>query len=112
MDPWIVLMLGLLFKSKNIDMEELPMDELKAKIKESIEKKLENPDISASDIKTLAEAYAELTKNDYIKELWSNPMFGQGFGGCTPTDTSKGPSDKVGNYAYLSTVEETKSNEE
>lgn len=66
MDPWIVLMLGLLFKSENIDMEELPMDELKAKIQESIEKKLENPDISASDIKILAEAYA----NDKAAEFW------------------------------------------
>lgn len=105
MDPWIVLLLGLLFKPENINMEELPMDELKTKIKESIEKKLENPDISASDIKILAEAYAELTKNDYIKELWSKPMFGSGFGGYTPPDTSKGPSDKAGNYAYLSTIE-------
>ena len=101
MDPWIVLLLGLLFKPENINMEELPMDELKTKIKESIEKKLENSDISASDIKILAEAYAELTKNDYIKELWSNPMFGQGFGGYTPPDTSKGPSDKIGNYTLV-----------
>jgi hypothetical protein len=98
MDPWIVLLLGLLFKSENINMEELPMDGLKAKIKESIEKKLENPDISASDIKILAEAYAELTKNDYIKELWSNPMFGPGFGGYIPPDLSKEPSDKTGSY--------------
>lgn len=95
MDPWIVLMLGLLFKSENIDMEELPMDELKVKIQESIEKKLESPDISASEIKILAEAYAELTKNDYIKELWSNPMFGQGFGGYTPPNTSKGLLDEI-----------------
>lgn len=87
----MVLMLSMLFKPKSniINMEELPMDELKVKIKESIKKKLENPDISAAEIKTLAEAYTELTKNDYIKELWSNPMFGQGFGGCTPPDTSK-----------------------
>ena len=94
MDPWIVLLLGLLFKPENINMEELPMDELRAKIKESIEKKLENPDISTSDIKILAEAYAELTKNDYIKELWSQPMFGQGFGGYAPPD-------KTGNYTLV-----------
>ena len=85
MDPWIVLLLSILFKPEKtkIITEGLTVDELKAKIKESIEKKLENPDISAEEIKTLAEAYNELTKNDYIKDLWSNSgtMLGQGFGG-------------------------------
>ena len=38
----------------------------------TIRQKLENPDIPASEVESLARAYSELTKNDNLREMMRN----------------------------------------
>ena len=44
--------------------------EIKGNIMELIEEKLKDPNITAGDIRELAVAYSELTKNDFRKDMW------------------------------------------
>ena len=44
--------------------------EIKGNIMELIEEKLKDPNITAGDIRELAVAYSELTKNDFLKDMW------------------------------------------
>ena len=46
-------------------------EELKAYTLEIIENKFKDHNISASDIHELACAQAELTRNDFLKEMWN-----------------------------------------
>lgn len=58
------------------------MDELKNTFKETIEKKLSNPDITPKEIQELASAYSELTKNDWVRDFTNRTSgLGTGFGG-------------------------------
>ena len=60
------------------------MEELKNKFKETIEKKLSNPDITTKEIQELACAYSELTKNDWMRDFAKNTSgLGMGFGGSS-----------------------------
>lgn len=57
---------------------------LREKIEQRMKELLEKPDISAMELKYLAEGYAELNKNDWMKALTNNPYFmssSSGFGG-------------------------------
>lgn len=56
---------------------------LREKIEQRMKELLEKPDISAIELKYLAEGYAELNKNDWMKALTNNPYFmssSSGFG--------------------------------
>ena len=44
--------------------------EIKGNIMELIEEKLKDPNITAGDIRELSVAYSELTKNDFLKDMW------------------------------------------
>lgn len=65
---WIALLLTILLMKGDSDVKTT--DEIKENILELIEEKLKDPNISASDIHELAMAHAELTKNDFLKEMW------------------------------------------
>ena len=66
------------------------MEDLKNSFKNIINTKLSDPNISASDIKLLAEAYSELTKNDYMKDMYKNIGSGMiGFNSNNSTLTSQ-----------------------
>ena len=57
---------------------------LREKIEQRMKELLEKPDISAIELKYLAEGYAELNKNDWMKALTNNPYLTSntsGFGG-------------------------------
>lgn len=54
-------------------------------LEDTIRKKLEDPNLPASEIKTLAEAYAELHKNDYMKEFLSKTSGFNSFGTAIPS---------------------------
>ena len=73
-----------LFMNANEPKEEriIEMDELKNTFKETIEKKLSNPDITPKEIQELACAYSELTKNDWMREFANRTSgLSTGFGG-------------------------------
>lgn len=56
---------------------------LREKIEQRMKELLEKPDISAIELKYLAEGYAELNKDDWMKALTNNPYFmssSSGFG--------------------------------
>lgn len=54
-------------------------------IEETIRKRLEDPNLPASEIKLLAEAYAELHKNDYMQEFLSRTSGFSAFGKANPS---------------------------
>ncbi len=57
-------------------------DTIRTEIEKRITNFLEKPDLSALEIKYLAEAYSELNKNDLMQEIISQPTYlGNGFGG-------------------------------
>ena len=71
---WIVLF--ILLYSNNARRTE-NVTELKNMFKETIEAKLSDPNVSPDDICKLAQAYSELTKNDWMKDMTKNmPVFG------------------------------------
>lgn len=89
-DIWILLLLLLLFDNENfakskgeneMTKEILEKYGTKTAFEMTIKERLANPDTSAEDIKTLAEAYAELSKNDWMKELATRTSGFSGFGG-------------------------------
>lgn len=88
-DIWIFLLLLMLFDNNftNIKGENEMTKEIlekygtKTAFEMTIKERLANPDISAEEIKTLAEAYAELSKNDWMKEFAAKTSGFSGFGG-------------------------------
>lgn len=80
-----------LFMNANEPKEErmIEMDELKNTFKETIEKKLSNPDITPKEIQELACAYSELTKNDWMREFANRTSgLSMGFGGPVEMEPS------------------------
>lgn len=65
---WIFLLLTILLMKGDSDMKNAA--EIKGNIMELIEEKLKDPNITAGDIRELAIAYSELTKNDFLKDMW------------------------------------------
>ena len=89
-DIWILLLLLMLFDNENftnIKGENEMIKEIlekygtKTAFEMTIKERLANPNISAEEIKTLAEAYAELSRNDWMKELATRTSGFSGFGG-------------------------------
>lgn len=64
-------------------------NEIKENLFELIEEKLKEPNISASDICALSQAYSELTKNDFLEKMWDQTSsFGMV---APPVYTADGP---------------------
>ena len=88
-DIWICLLLLMLFNNENftnkggneMTKEMLEKYSTKTAFEMVIKERLANPDIPAEEIKTLAEAYAELSKNDWMKEFAARTSGFSGFGG-------------------------------
>lgn len=102
MSPWIMFLVATLFSTPFDFNSEGGIDDMSIRevFEKTITEKLENPKTTAYDIKNLAIAYSELTKNDHMKEL--TEKFGQysGFNGPSPiptdlqlADTPKGASE-------------------
>lgn len=69
---WIVLFI-LLYSSNTWRTKNVT--ELKNMFKETIEAKLRDPNVSPDDICKLAQAYSELTKNDWMKDMMKSTPF-------------------------------------
>ena len=69
---WIALFI-LLYSSNTGRTKNVT--ELKNMFKETIEAKLKDPNVSPDDICKLAQAYSELTKNDWMKDMTKNMPF-------------------------------------
>lgn len=102
-DIWIFLLLLMLFDNGNfanikgeneMTKEMLEKYNTKTAFEMTIKERLSNPDISAEEIKTLAEAYAELSKNDWMKEFAAKTSGFSGFGGpANPGEYEIHPND-------------------
>lgn len=87
---WPFLMLAIIsnntFEERKEPMEN-PMT-VTEEFDKAIHEKLSNPNITAAEIETLARAYAELTKNNWMKEVFDRTST-IGFGGpSVPSDTA------------------------
>lgn len=87
---WPFLMLAIIsnntFEERKEPMEN-PMT-VTEEFDKVIHEKLSNPNITAAEIETLARAYAELTKNNWMKEVFDRTST-LGFGGpSVPNDTA------------------------
>lgn len=87
---WPFLMLAIIsnntFEERKEPMEN-PMT-VTEEFDKVIHEKLSNPNITAAEIETLARAYAELTKNNWMKEVFDRTST-LGFGGpSVPSDTA------------------------
>ena len=58
---------------------------LREEFEKTIHERLANPNLSALELKTLAEAYSELHKNDYMKDLLDKTSGFTGFGSPYPS---------------------------
>lgn len=54
---------------------------IRTELEKRITKFLEKPDLSALEIKYLAEAYSELIKNDWLQAISQPTYLSNGFGG-------------------------------
>lgn len=89
---WMLVMMLFMepHEQKSNEERTIEMDELKNTFKETIEKKLSNPDITPKEIQELACAYSELTKNDWMREFANRTSgLGMGFGGPVGSENAQ-----------------------
>ena len=77
-DPWFLYLFLTLF-TKELKFEGSTNMEIREKFEEIISAKLVDQNTSAADIKLLAEAYSELTKNDHLRDMASALSRSPGF---------------------------------
>lgn len=98
---WFLVMALFMQPHKQKEERKINVEELKNKFKETIEKKLSNPDITPKEIQELACAYSELTKNDWMRDFAKNTSgFSTGFGGPVTTtgyDPTQGTMVNISN---------------
>lgn len=86
-EDFLYFMIALLFMKPTTTYERLGITMADMSTKEVFEKvicdRIQNPDTSAEDIRTLSEAYANLHKDEWIKGLYGFNGYGMGFGGPT-----------------------------
>lgn len=87
---WFLIMMLFMEPHEQKEERTIEMNELKNTFKETIEKKLSNPDITPKEIQELACAYSELTKNDWMKEFTNRASgLGMGFGGPVGSENAQ-----------------------
>ena len=93
-DPWFLYLFLTLFNASftnNLIFERSSSDmAIREKFEEIISKKLDDTDICADEIKRLAEAYSELSKNDHLREMAQMLSF-SGFGSAPTAQIMKAP---------------------
>lgn len=75
---WLYFLIALYRKSESQTDNEREKDmasynnTIREVFEEAIRRKLDNPNIPASEVEALARAYSELTKNDNLREMMRN----------------------------------------